>query len=150
MLGPMVYPLSRVEVRDSICKSFRRELAKSLFKVLDVIESGADAIHSREMRQSMGWEGGQKRPFYRVAEFPHIAAVCPVVRFSEIKRLELWFNNAVNSIERLTREEAEQGVCVAIVYNGDDQWSIVASMISISESGRRRGKSLIPPQYRGR
>jgi hypothetical protein len=76
----------------------------------------------------MGREGGQKRPFYRVAEFPHIAAVCPVVRFAEIKRLELWFNNTVNSIERLMREEAKQGVCVAIVYNGDDQWSIVASL----------------------
>ena len=42
------------------------------------------------------------------------------------------------------REEAEHDVCVGIVYNGDGGDSV----ISISESGRR-GKSLIPPQYRG-
>jgi len=64
---------------------------------------------------------GQKQLFHHIAEFPYIAAAGPIVISLVVKGLELWSNNAVNSTKRLTREEAEQGVCVGIYSNGDDQ-----------------------------
>lgn len=66
--------------------------------------SGTDAIQSRKKRQGMGWEGDQNQGFHCVAEFPHIAVTYSVVLFLSGQG-ELWSKDAVDSIERLTREE---------------------------------------------
>ena len=61
---------------------------------------------SRVVRRDKAWDGkgDQNQRFHCVAEFPHIAATCSVVLFLSGQG-ELWSKHAVDSIERLTREE---------------------------------------------